>query len=254
MITATLRNREEAAIEHYRWKKIALTPTLPALRLQAKTDHYNRSITAKKRINLHYTAGILPGDIPELTRPAKYIQGKRYGPKSVPYLIARIGTILELHDPRFWAYHMGATAIGGNAAMSQAGIGIELSNVGWLTEKQGLMYTYFGQPYCSVEQEDLYVRTPEYRGHTIWATVHVLTRLAAAPEPTIRYPLAHPARGPARPGGLGRHAGARRVLARQLPAGQIRYRRRPGLEQNNLENLLATFKQWNDLCSIVICI
>jgi N-acetylmuramoyl-L-alanine amidase len=170
MITATLRNREEAAIEHYRWKKIALTPTLPALRLQAKTDHYNRSITAKKRINLHYTAGILPGDIPELTRPAKYIQGKRYGPKSVPYLIARIGTILELHDPRFWAYHMGATAIGGNAAMSQAGIGIELSNVGWLTEKQGLMYTYFGQPYCSVEQEDLYVRTPEYRGHTIWAT------------------------------------------------------------------------------------
>lgn len=119
----------------------------------------------KTNIVLHYTAGYLKGDVASLTTPGN--------PVSVPFVIARNGTILNLWSSKAWAYHLGPGAVGGNTAMSQRTIAIELSNIGFLN-KSGQNLCADHNPddvYCNLTETAPYValRTP-FRGKTYFAT------------------------------------------------------------------------------------
>lgn len=124
---------------------------------------YYQEETDKVRIVLHFTAGYLKGDIAALTTPDNHV--------STPYVIARNGNIYELFDPALWSYHLGKGAVGGNGTGSKASIGIELSNIGPLTmEGDQLMTSYPNDVYCSVDEQEFYVQTGEFRDRTYFAT------------------------------------------------------------------------------------
>ena len=117
----------------------------------------------KQRIVLHFTAGNLKGDMSTLTRQDFHV--------SVPFVIARDGTIYQLFPSKHWSGHIGK-GIGNDGtgnAQDKCTIGIELSNYAFLTERQGNLETIYsrlrnpqtGQPgpvdvYCSLGDEDAY--------------------------------------------------------------------------------------------------
>lgn len=118
----------------------------------------------KERIVLHFTAGYLKGDIATLTTIGNHV--------SVPFVIARDGTIYNLWPSRYWSYHLGAGAQGGNTQMSKTSIGIEISNIGWLRRTGGDLVTYFRNDdvYCSLDETRFYGQVPPYRGQSYFAT------------------------------------------------------------------------------------
>jgi N-acetyl-anhydromuramyl-L-alanine amidase AmpD len=124
---------------------------------------YYREEFPKKRIVLHYTAGYLRGDIAALTRRDNHV--------SVPFVVARDGTVYNLWSSRYWSYHLGKGAAGGNTEMSRSSIGIELSNLGYLVPKGDTLVTYGGSPYCALDEEDQYVKLAKpFRGYSYYAT------------------------------------------------------------------------------------
>ncbi|HEX8275280.1 MAG TPA: N-acetylmuramoyl-L-alanine amidase [Longimicrobiaceae bacterium] len=124
---------------------------------------YYREEFPKKRIVLHYTAGYLRGDIAALTRRDNHV--------SVPFVVARDGTVYNLWSSRYWSYHLGKGAAGGNTEMSRSSIGIELSNLGYLVPRGDTLVTYGGSPYCALAEEDQYVKLAEpFRGYSYYAT------------------------------------------------------------------------------------
>lgn len=117
----------------------------------------------KERIVLHFTAGHLQGDIPTLT-------GGR-GRVSVPFVIARDGKIYRLFSSKYWSYHLGPGALGGNTPESQKTIGIELSNFGPLYPLQGKLYCWNNAAYCTTAETRQYVKLEQvYRNHLYYAT------------------------------------------------------------------------------------
>jgi N-acetylmuramoyl-L-alanine amidase len=136
-------------------------------RADGDQSFFYRTEAKKERIVLHYTAGYLKGDIGALTATNTHV--------STPFVIARDGTILNLWASKYWSYHLGQGAQGGNEKMSRTGIGIELSNIGWLTRDGSDLVTYFSRPasrdvYCTLDQRELYHEVPAYRGYTYFAT------------------------------------------------------------------------------------
>lgn len=123
-------------------------------------DWYYKTKTKKDKIVLHFTAGILHGDIGELTR--QHV--------SVPYVVARDGTVYELFHPDYWSYHLGKKTVGGNTKQSKKSIGIEISNYGPLTEEGGVLKTWAGKAYCTLDQKEAYVRVSDFRGYKYFAT------------------------------------------------------------------------------------
>lgn len=119
----------------------------------------------KERIVLHHTAGYLKGDIAQLSRQSTEV--------SVPFVIARSGHIYNLWKSKYWSYHLGPGAIGGNAAMSQRSIGIELSNIGFLRKKAGgLLHTVYSTEdvYCKETETAYYQKLPTaYRAERYYA-------------------------------------------------------------------------------------
>lgn len=137
---------------------------------------FDEAIT-KEKIVLHFTAGHLRGDLFSLTDKVR-------GHVSVPFVIARDGTIYQLFSSKSWSYHLGKKALGGNGSQSKKSIGIELSNYGPLTFKEGNLETIYSRMknpntgkigpqdiYCSKEDTDLYMKlkTP-FRTETYFAT------------------------------------------------------------------------------------
>jgi N-acetylmuramoyl-L-alanine amidase len=134
------------------------------IKYQGPTSHFFFEKTKKHRIVLHYTAGQFMGDLPTLT-------GKS-GKVSTAYLIPRNGSIIELHNPDYWSYHMGPGAIGGNKEMSMSSIGIELTNYGWLNKEGKEMRTWAKvgrNVYCMEDNTDLYIKK-SFRGKDYWCT------------------------------------------------------------------------------------
>lgn len=126
-------------------------------------SYYYQEETAKKKILLHFTMGYLKGDIGTLTK--QHV--------SVPFVVGRNGIIYNLFASKYWSYHLGPGAIGGNTAMSKECIGIEISNIGPLKKVgNNLVTTYSDQDiYCSLAETQYYTRlnTP-YRGFEYYAT------------------------------------------------------------------------------------
>ena len=92
----------------------------------SKPDLFIKKETKKRKVVLHGTIGLIASDLPTLTSQKQM---------TTNYLVARDGTILEIYDPHYWAYHIGAGCVGGNGVMSAESISIEISNYGPLEFK-----------------------------------------------------------------------------------------------------------------------
>jgi N-acetylmuramoyl-L-alanine amidase len=124
---------------------------------------FYKETPAKKRIVVHFTAGYLKGDLAALTKKDNHV--------STPFVIARDGTIYQLFSSKYWSYHLGKGAQGGNQEMSSSGIAIELSNVAYLRPKGSDLVDPYGAPYCTLADRDAYVALPKpYRGYSNFAT------------------------------------------------------------------------------------
>jgi N-acetyl-anhydromuramyl-L-alanine amidase AmpD len=119
--------------------------------------------TAKKKIVLHFTMGYLKGDIATLTK--QHV--------SVPFVVGRNGILYNLFASKYWSYHLGPGAIGGNTGMSRECIGIEISNIGPLKLiGDNLVTTYSNTDvYCTLAETQYYTKlTTKYRGFEYFAT------------------------------------------------------------------------------------
>ncbi|MFM9944845.1 MAG: N-acetylmuramoyl-L-alanine amidase [Bacteroidia bacterium] len=125
---------------------------------------YFEEIIPKDKIVLHFTAGYLKGDISTLTQPGNHV--------SVPFVIARNGDIYNLWSSKYWSYHLGKNAVGGNTEMSGKSIGIELSNIGPLKKiGTNLVSTYSNSDvYCTLAETGNYHKIPNYRGFEYFAS------------------------------------------------------------------------------------
>lgn len=134
-----------------------------------KKSYYYKRLTEKTQIVLHFTLGNVKGDTHVLTGG----QGR----VSVPYLILRNGTILNLFDDKYWSYHIGRNGVlGSNELASKRSIGVELSNYGILHKKDDELHTdysdrYNHDVYCSISDKKEYVKlnTP-FRGYRYFCT------------------------------------------------------------------------------------
>ena len=140
------------------------------------SGYYGQERFAKKRIVLHFTVGNLKSDIDVLTRPRK---GRREWKMSVPFVIARDGTIYQLFGSAYWSYHLGKGTIGGNELSSRHSIGIEMSNYGPLIRVGDNLETVYSRKhhpdsvdvYCTVNDTHLYEKLPKpFRGYQYFAT------------------------------------------------------------------------------------
>jgi N-acetylmuramoyl-L-alanine amidase len=132
------------------------------VRQNGDKSYYFEEETAKKKIVLHFTMGYLKGDIATLTK----------GHVSVPFVVGRNGVIYNLFSSKYWSYHLGPTAVGGNTLMSKECIGIEISNIGPLKKiGDNLVTTYSDTDvYCSINDTQFYTKLPtKYRGYEYYA-------------------------------------------------------------------------------------
>ncbi len=135
---------------------------IDCIRENKDKSYYYQEQTTKKKIIIHYTMGFLKGDIAQLTK----------GHISVPFVIGRNGNIYNLFPSKYWSYHLGPDAIGGNEPMSKESIGIELSNIGPLKSiGNNLVTTYSDSDvYCSIDEQHFYTKLPtKYRKFEYYA-------------------------------------------------------------------------------------
>ncbi len=127
-------------------------------------DYFYPEPVPKQRIVLHFTAGVLSGDLGVL-------MNKERGYVSVAYVVSRGGTVYRLFDPSHWSYHLGPKAEGGNKTQSRLSIGIEISNLGPLKRKGNELYTYFDQAYTTLDHKEDYTALDQpYRGYSHYAS------------------------------------------------------------------------------------
>ena len=125
-----------------------------------KHNYYYAAPVAKDSICYHFTAGVLTGDLAALT--TQHV--------SVPYVVARDGTIYELFNPNFWSYHLGSSKYFSNKERSSRTVGIEISNIGPLTlGSDGILYDIYKSPYCTVSDTAFYDKV-SFRGYDYYAS------------------------------------------------------------------------------------
>ena len=160
----------DAAGKHFRLNEISVnipgTDTCLKLIECNRTDgihsYYYPEIIPKKRIVLHFTEGCLKYDIAQLTQTRNNV--------SVPFVIARDGTVYQLWDSRYWSYHIGGGSVGGNDEISSTSIAIELSNIGPLTLFENDLLTVNNTIYCSLNDTGYFHHLPvAYRGYEYYA-------------------------------------------------------------------------------------
>jgi len=127
-------------------------------------SYYYSEIITKDQIVLHYTMGYLKGDIGQLTRNNNHV--------SVPFVIGRNGTIYNLFSSKYWSYHLGPGAAGGNKERSKRTIGIELSNIGPLRSQGNSLSSSYNSSdiYCDRAQTE-YFQQASYRDFDFYATL-----------------------------------------------------------------------------------
>jgi N-acetylmuramoyl-L-alanine amidase len=137
------------------------------------TSYYYNEVVEKDQIVLHHTAGNLQGDLGALTQHNNHV--------STAFLIARDGTIYQLHPSNEWSHHLGPKALGGNVPQSKRSIGIELSNYGYLDKVGNDLETPYSADlrangkspdlYCTINDKDMYTKLPiAFRGKQYFAT------------------------------------------------------------------------------------
>lgn len=93
-------------------------------------DQYLKNITFKSQIVLHHTVSKSGKNVKDWfqSNPERV---------AVSFVVETDGTIYELFDSKFWAYHIGK---GSSTKDNMKSIGIEIANEGGLILKDGLYY------------------------------------------------------------------------------------------------------------------
>lgn len=124
--------------------------------LQLSDAQYLQEAHPKDLIVLHHTAGG--------SARSTFNWWQEGDPKRIAtaYVVERDGTIFEVFDPRFWAFHLGLRGTGGR--VDRRSVGIELASEGWLEERDGELLA-FGRPF----EGEVYDHGSEWRGHRHFA-------------------------------------------------------------------------------------
>ncbi len=133
------------------------------------SSYYYKTPTTKTQICLHFTVGMIQSDIATLTKANNHM--------SVQYVVDRLGHIYRLFPDEFWSYHLGASAVGGNAAMSKQSIGIEISNYGPLKLNGAKYEDVYGSTYT---MDDSLVDKVSFRGYDYYAKMSERQKEAVA--------------------------------------------------------------------------
>lgn len=144
---------------------------------KARAEYYYAVEHPKERILLHFTAGQIRSDLSALTSNKHHV--------SVPFVIGRDGTLYQLFSSRFWSGNIGKGLgnTGTGNRQDQVTISIEISNYGYLTEREGNLETYYSRLknengkinpvdiYSSLSDKDAYIKLPTpFRGQSYYAT------------------------------------------------------------------------------------
>ena len=136
---------------------------LTFLRPKGVSNFYYKSSQKKTAVVLHFTVGYITGDIGTLIEQDSHM--------SVPFVIGRNGIVYQLFSSRYWSYHLGRGAIGGNTAGSKRSVAIELSNIGPLRLDGNNLNTIYGSKYCTLAETPFYTKLDtSYREYTYYAT------------------------------------------------------------------------------------
>lgn len=150
------------------------TESVDVLFYESPNTFHFKEAADKKRIVLHFTAGPLSSDIAQLTPAA----GQPNQFVSVPFVIARDGTIYQLFSSKHWAFNLGMKAADGNVdhIFERESIAIEISNYGVLIPGDEVLKTIYDKPgrpdiYCNKDQTDAYIKLAEsFRKREFYAT------------------------------------------------------------------------------------
>lgn len=100
------------------------------------------------------------------------------------YILDPNGTVYEIFDPKYWAYHLGIT---GPAAQNwkhdKRSVAIEIVNIGPLKLKDDTLYCWpknYGQKFCNVSETGKYVKK-SFRGFDYYAA-YTPEQMAVLPE------------------------------------------------------------------------
>jgi N-acetyl-anhydromuramyl-L-alanine amidase AmpD len=142
-----------------------------------RSGYFYETAHPKERILLHFTAGNIRSDLSALSTHNRHV--------SVPFVLGRDGTLYQLFSSKFWSGNIGKGLgnIGTGNAEDKKTISIEISNYGYLTERDGNLETYYsrmkdssGRPgpvdvYCSLLEKEAYIKLPQpYRGQSYYAS------------------------------------------------------------------------------------
>ena len=128
--------------------------------LQApKATHFIDKKLKKTKLVLHFTAGVLTGDIFTLTQNTV----------STAFVLARDGTAYQLFDPALSAYHLGIGPGYKNSEASFSSIAIEISNLGPLRKSGNKLVDIYGKEYCSMSDTAAYDAV-SFRGYDYYCS------------------------------------------------------------------------------------
>ncbi len=142
-----------------------------------RSKYYYAVEHPKQRIVLHFTAGQLRSDLSALTRDNYHV--------SVAFVIGRDGTVYQLFSSKYWSGHLGKGIGNTNTgnAQDKCTIGIEISNYGYLSERNGNLETYYSRQknaqgqegpvdvYCSLDEKQAWLKTDNpFRGQSYYAS------------------------------------------------------------------------------------
>lgn len=134
--------------------------------------YYEPQDVKKDKVVLHFTVGNIRSDIDVMTRPRPGYARYR---ESVPFILARDGTVYQLFKSSYWSHHLGKGTIGGNVEKSKSSIAIEISNYGPLILRGDKLETVYSRKerrdvYCSIDEKDKYMKlaTP-FKGYQYFA-------------------------------------------------------------------------------------
>lgn len=101
--------------------------------LRLPTGQFVAEVQVKDLVVLHHTAGASARSTFEFWRAT-------HQRIATAYIVERDGTVFEVFDPRFWAFHLGV--VGNDNRIDRRSIGIEIASEGALTEDDGDFFAF----------------------------------------------------------------------------------------------------------------
>ncbi len=134
-------------------------------RFRLPPTQYVPEETSKDLVMLHFTAG-------SNAQGAYQSWVNSDARVATAYIVDMDGTVYELFDPAYWAYHLGIKgAASANFKHDMRSVGIEIVNVGPLKPRDGRLCWWpndFGAAWCAPGETGKYVKA-SYRGFTHYA-------------------------------------------------------------------------------------